>query len=108
DFDPDAPRFQNTAENLAMALGFLAELLMLQGGYEEAEALFLRSIEVQEKLVGPDGLNVADPLEQLAQLYDVQGRYEEAAALIQRRIGIFEKDEYGKDEVAMCLYDLAA
>ncbi len=107
DFDPNAPRFPDTAENLATALGFLAELLTHQGGYEEAEALFLRSIEVQEKLVGPDGLNVADPLEKLTQLYDVQGRYEEAAALIQRRIGILEKSEYGEADVAMGLYDLA-
>lgn len=43
-------------------------LLATQGDYEEAEALYKRSLAIREKLLGPDDLKIATDLKNLATL----------------------------------------
>lgn len=47
---------------------------MIQGKYEEAEALFERSQAAREKVLGPDHLDVAESLNNRAGLWTAQVR----------------------------------
>ena len=49
--------------------------------YTEAEPLYLRSLAIREKALGPDHPDVAKSLNNLAALYHYQGRYAEAEPL---------------------------
>jgi CHAT domain-containing protein len=50
-----------------------------------------RSLAIEEKLVGPENLAVAQSLDRLAALYYEQGRYGEAIGFSQRAVSLFEK-----------------
>lgn len=49
-------------------------LCLLQGKFEEAERLCLRSIDLKEKTVGPDHPSTAASLNNLAELFQTQAR----------------------------------
>ncbi|WP_242527160.1 tetratricopeptide repeat-containing protein [Ktedonosporobacter rubrisoli] len=73
---------------------------------EEAEPLYKRALELQEKRPGED-LQLAALLVDFANLYFEQKRYEEAEALYKRALAIRER-ELGEDpETADVLYKLA-
>ena len=58
------------------------------GRYAEAEPLFRRSLEIQEKQLGRDHPDVATSLNNLADLYRAMGRYAEAEPLYRRSLEI--------------------
>ncbi len=57
------------------SLDSLAVLYRDQGKYDEAEALYERSLAIWEKALGKDHPDVATSLNNLAELYESQGKY---------------------------------
>jgi tetratricopeptide (TPR) repeat protein len=53
----------------------------VQGRYEQAEPLYLQALELRQRLLGENHLDVAASLNNLAALYQAQGRYEQAEPL---------------------------
>ena len=78
------------------------------GRYAEAEPLYRRSLEIDEKEFGPNHTEVAADLNNLAILYKAMGRYSDAEPLYRRALEITEK-LLGRDhsEVAKGLNNLA-
>jgi tetratricopeptide (TPR) repeat protein len=95
-------------EGLAASLNNLAYLYESQGRYEEAEPLFLQTLEVTKRLLGEDHLSVAVSLNNVALLYEAQGRYEEAEPLFLQTLEV-TKRLLGEDhpDVAIGLNNLA-
>ena len=76
--------------------------------YDEARTLVEQSLELREKILGPEHPNVAHSLHNLANLYATKGDYERAEPLYQRALTIFEK-AFGAEHpsVALSLNNLA-
>lgn len=110
---------------LAASLGNLAENYRLQGRYAEAEPLFRRAIEIDERCLNgkrslhprgsPLSISYGDPkadlssdLNNLALLCMSQGRYDEVESLLRRSIAIC-RDVIGPEhsEMAIRLRNLA-
>ncbi|MFQ5748930.1 MAG: CHAT domain-containing protein [Planctomycetota bacterium] len=70
----------------ASALNTLASALYKQGKYEEAGSLLVRTLEIREKVLGPDHALVATSLNNLAILYQAQGGHGEAEPLFKRAL----------------------
>jgi CHAT domain-containing protein/lipopolysaccharide biosynthesis regulator YciM len=97
--NPNQPQIiaQNNAElEEANQLEQKVEELYQQGKYQEAIPLAEKVLEIREKNLGKDHLNVAASLSWLAVLYKAQGNYSAAEPLLQRSLAIYEKD-FGKD-----------
>jgi tetratricopeptide (TPR) repeat protein/CHAT domain-containing protein len=62
-----------------------------QRRYAEAEPLYLRSLAIREKALGPSHPDVGASLNRLAQFYRARGRYAEAEPLYKRALTIYEK-----------------
>src|SRR5437667_553845 len=58
--------------------------------YAEAESLLKRSLEIDQKALGPEHPAVATTLDDLAALYTAEGRYAEAEPLERKALEIFE------------------
>ena len=69
---------------MATSLNNLALLYYAQGHYAQAEPLFKRALEINEKALGPDHSRVATGLENLAGLYIATNRDKEAEPLEER------------------------
>ena len=80
-FDPEDPR-------LDRSLNFLVELYLAQGMDAEVEPHLKRSLEIKEKILGPEHADVAAGLNQLAELYRAQDKFAEAEPLYRRALGI--------------------
>ena len=95
--------------DVATQLNNQAQSLYTQGKYDEAEQLFRRVLEIDEKDLGQDHPDVAACLNNLALLLKTQGKYIEAEALNRRALSILEK-QYGREDpdVASCLNNLAS
>jgi tetratricopeptide (TPR) repeat protein len=65
--------------------------LMFCGEYPEAEGSLTLALEIRERELAADSLDVAECLYLLGRLYQIQGRYAEAAPLHQRSLAIREK-----------------
>ncbi len=65
-----------------------------QGKYAEAKPLYLRSLAIREKALGPEHPDVAESLNNLAGLYDNQGRYAEAEPLHERPLASLRLPRY--------------
>ncbi len=78
---------------VAITLRDIALTYEWQGRYADAEAAYLRAVEVAEAAQGPWGLSLATALNELADLYVVQGRYEDAVAPSRRALEIRDKSE---------------
>ena len=76
----------------ADVLGKLALLNHRQGRHANAEALYLRSLQIREESLGPSHPAVATSLNNLAQLYRGQGRALEAQQLLERSLQIVENN----------------
>lgn len=59
--------------------------------YGEAESLWFRSLEIREKILGPDDPGVALALNNLGVIYNRQGKYAKAEPLFLRALEIREK-----------------
>jgi len=92
----------------ADSLNNLAMLYKDQDKYVEAEPLYRRSLEIREKTLGPNHLDVAASLNDLAEIYYYQVKYAEAEPLYRRSLEIREKT-LGPDhpDVARSLSSLA-
>ena len=69
---------------MATSLNNLALLYKTQGHYAQAEPLFKRALEINEKALGPDHSRIATGLENLAGLYRATNRDKEAEPLEER------------------------
>lgn len=74
----------------------LANFLGEQGRYAEAEQLFRRALEGQEKALGKDHPDTLGTVNNIAVLYQMQDRYAEAALHFQRALKGYER-ALGKD-----------
>jgi len=75
----------------AARLNEQAKELVQQGRSADAEALFKRSLDIREKTLGPDHVNVAHSLYELGYFYHRQGSYADAEPLYKRSLKIAEK-----------------
>jgi tetratricopeptide (TPR) repeat protein len=78
-------------EQLAKYLNMAGRAYNEAGRYSEAEPLYKRSLQIREKVLGPEHPDVAASLNNLALLYRDQGRYPEAEPLYKRSLEIVEK-----------------
>ena len=86
-----SPRTRPVARRLARALEQLGDLLRHQGRYREAKTVFVEALEVLERALGPDHLEVATSLNNLAVCYKYLARYLDAGPLYQRALAITER-----------------
>ena len=95
-------------EAKASSLNNLAELYESQGRYNDAEPLYLQSLDIRKRQLGNDHLDVAQSLNNLAELYESQGRYNDAEPLYLLSLDI-RKRQLGNDhpDVASSLNNLA-
>ena len=94
EFGPEARETSIALNNLAVTYSNLAR-------YTEAEPLYRRAIEIDEKILGKDHPSVAISYNNLALLLKDQGKYDEAEPLYRRAIEIDEK-VLGKDHPNRC------
>jgi tetratricopeptide (TPR) repeat protein len=94
---------------VANSLNNLAALYSSQGRYNDAEPLFLQSLDIYKRQLGNDHPHVATSLNNLAELYKSQGRYNDAEPLFLQSLDI-RKRQLGNDhpDVASSLNNLAA
>ena len=99
-----------TKENIEFtgSLNGLALLYDSQGRYNDAEPLYLQSLDIRKRQLGNDHPDVATSLNNLAQLYYSQGRYNDAEPLLLQSLDI-RKRQLGNDHphVAQSLNNLA-
>lgn len=76
---------------MAQLLNRMAQLSLLQGKDEQAEALYKRALCIQEQQLGQDHPDRAKSLVGLAQLYEKQCLLEQAEGLFQEASVIFEQ-----------------
>jgi tetratricopeptide (TPR) repeat protein len=72
-----------------------ASVLQAQGKYDQAEPLYRRAIEIDERGLGRDHPNVATNYNNLAELLRAQGKYDQAEPLYRRAIEIGEPSMIG-------------
>ncbi|MBO0801407.1 MAG: tetratricopeptide repeat protein, partial [Blastocatellia bacterium] len=86
----------------------LAILYKRRGDYMQAESLYLRALNTQEKLLGPENRDVGTTLNSLAVIYTDRGDYAKAESMLKRAISIQEKSR-GTDnpETARAMSNLA-
>ncbi len=78
----EADEFEEQDWRLVMTLNKLAGFYRVQGRYDEAAALYRRSLAIDEKMLGPKHPNVIAAVNDLAELYRAQGREDEAQRLL--------------------------
>ena len=79
-----------------------------QGRYNDAEPLYLQSLDIRKRQLGNDHPDVALSLNNLAILYSSQGRYNDAEPLYLQSLDIYKR-QLGNDHphVALSLNNLA-
>jgi tetratricopeptide (TPR) repeat protein len=77
------------------------EQLFKTGKYAEATEVALRVIALQEKVLGPDHLEVAKAQDTLATLYRIQRRYVDAEQILKKSLMTQEK-ALGPDDLQLC------
>ncbi|MDB9465507.1 tetratricopeptide repeat protein [Dolichospermum circinale] len=92
----------------ALSLDGLAQLYYSQGRYNDAEPLYLQSLDICKRQLGDDHPHVALSLNNLAVLYNFQGRYNDAELLYLQSLDICKR-QLGNDHphVASSLNNLA-
>ncbi len=84
EFEPEDPRVITTLENLA-------EVYWKRGKYEKAEPLCKRILNVSERLLGKNHIDVALAANNLALVCERQGKYTEAVLLYKEALTIKEQ-----------------
>ena len=90
----DAPEAIATLENLG-------EIYSSQGNYTEAEPLLSRVLEIKERKLGPDYLEVANSVSRLALLYYCETKYNAAEPLYKRALQIRKKNLGPRDPIVL-------
>jgi tetratricopeptide (TPR) repeat protein len=96
--EAEKPRTLN--QRLAASLNNLAECYTAMKKYDMAEPLYKRSLDMLEKGLGPDHLEVAQSLNNFGMFYEKQGKLKEAEPLLVRSLKIKEK-RVGADSVTL-------
>jgi len=78
----ETAEFEEQDWRLMMTLNKLAGFYRVQGRYDEAAALYRRSLAIDEKTLGPKHPNVIAGVNDLAELYRAQGREDQAQRLL--------------------------
>ena len=106
DYDELTLRIKELSKE-AETLNELADLYMDRGEYDKAESLYRRSLQIREKVLGPDHPDVATVLDNLGVLYDSLADYPKAELLLKRALEI-RKGSLGSDhpKVAVSLTNL--
>jgi tetratricopeptide (TPR) repeat protein len=79
-----------------------------QGDAVRPEELYIRALDIQQRLWGPDHQEVAHTLNNLALYYKQLGRLAEARPLYERALAIFRKsDGASHQNTATTMYNLA-
>ena len=86
---------------LAVSLNNLAMLRRLQGKFDQAEVLYQRAVEVEQKNFGQDHPEVATTLMSLAALYRARGNGDGAAQTYRRALALIEKSLGAQDPLAL-------
>lgn len=102
-------RFADDPSNEAAALADLAGAYIEMRRFMEVEPLAKRSLQIYERLDGPNSVTLATPLQNLGAAYVMQGRYRESEQAYRRAWKLWEQ-EYGPNNqhVAVCISGLAA
>jgi len=95
-------------KKIASVYYLLAELYWNQGKWDKAEPFCVRALEIREKIMGPNHLDVAMALVGLGEMQMRKSTYDEAQNMIKRALEI-RISHFGPDHplVARCLQDLA-
>lgn len=88
---------KNNNKDMLDALGFLGQVLHLQGFYPEAEKVQRRVFECRKKLLGPDDRSTLSSIISVATTLADQGKFDEAATL-QREVLAKRKHIFGEDD----------
>ncbi|MBY5280966.1 tetratricopeptide repeat protein [Anabaena sp. PCC 7938] len=101
-------RKSNENTQLAYSLNQLALLYESQGRYNDAELLYLQSLDISKRQRGADHPLVASSLNNLAGIYESQGRYNDAELLYLQSLDI-RKCQLDNDhpDIATSLNNLA-
>jgi tetratricopeptide (TPR) repeat protein len=75
----------------ATCLNNLASVYRVEGKFDQAEPLYVETLAILERAMGPEHLAVATALNNLADLYRVQERLAEAEPLYRRALAIKEE-----------------
>ena len=75
----------------ADSLSAIAQDNYAQGKFTEAESLYKRALELREKALGAEHLDVATDLNNLGAMYIARGKFAEAEPLLKRSLAIREK-----------------
>lgn len=86
-----AEGFESTDPRPALTLGNLADLYRAQARDEEAEAAYLESLALLERIEGPDSPRAARFAADVAVFYTSLGRVEEAEPLYRRALEALER-----------------
>jgi tetratricopeptide (TPR) repeat protein len=81
----------NEDNEFARSLNGLAFLYYSQGRYNDAEPLYLQSLDIRKRQLGDDHPFVASSLNNLAVLYRSQGRYNDAEPLYLQSLDIIKR-----------------
>lgn len=92
----EAERQGSKDSRLAAVLNCLAQVYERQGKFSEAEPLYQKVLEIDEKALGKEHAAIINDLDNLAVTYIQQKKYKEAEELFKRAIALDEK-LYGKD-----------
>ena len=87
----EAEDFEALDPRRAATLNDLGEALRMQAKYAEAEPLCRRALQILEKTLGPDHLDIAPVLNTLGLVYASQGKYTLAEQVHKRSLAIKEK-----------------
>jgi tetratricopeptide (TPR) repeat protein len=74
-----------------MSLNNLAGVLFRMGAYPQAKPLYERALTIHEKALGPDHLNLADPLTGLGRTEVRLHQLQTAVPRLQRSLALYEK-----------------
>ena len=80
-----------------LTVNSLAELYREQGRYSEAEPLYKRALEGNERVLGKNDLDTLAVLNNLALLYTEQGRFRDAEPLFKRALESNERTRGGEN-----------
>jgi tetratricopeptide (TPR) repeat protein len=87
----------------------LGGLAHARGHFAKGEPYARRSVEIRERLLGPDHADTASDVAALAALLDGQARYVEAERLYCRALAVFERyNDADRCDVAVIMNNLAA
>ncbi|MBW4501984.1 MAG: tetratricopeptide repeat protein [Scytonema hyalinum WJT4-NPBG1] len=84
-------QYQFELKTAALLLARTGYYLEKRGRYSEAEPLYQKSLELNQRLLGEEHLSVAESYNNLALLYYSQGRYTEAEPLCQKVLSLKQR-----------------